>query len=305
VNVTGPEGVVLDPAFDGDENQRIATDVSIIGLDDEGYAQHVYRVTVLANVPLHFADGDVSEDGTGSPACTTAPGGNLTEQGLNNAATLTDETGGTQTDTDCAPVPSIDIAKAMDGDPAQNADGTWTVGYTITATNDGAAAGVYDLTDRLRYGAGIEVETATVTATPEGVTASGTWTGQGADGEPVNVVATGVSLAAGGTHVYRVQVVASLDSAGTNASTFACPAPGSGEPGGFANTAGIGHNDLTDSAEACATPDEPADPGTPGKPGGSLATTGATIGWVAGGAVLLLLLGVLALTVARRRRVTG
>src|SRR5690606_28134254 len=99
VAVTGPAGVTVNSGFDGDSDQRIATDVPIAGLDDEGYAPHVYRVTVIANVPLHFADGDVQEDGTGSPACTTAPGGNFTEQGLNNAATLTDETGGTVTDT--------------------------------------------------------------------------------------------------------------------------------------------------------------------------------------------------------------
>jgi len=234
-------------------------------------------------------------------------GSNTLEQGLNNAATLTDETGGTQTDTDCAQVPSIDITKSIDGEPVKGPDGSWTVNYTITAINDGAATGAYDLTDRLRYGAGIQVKTATITSAPEGVTPSPTWTGQGADGDPVNVVASDVELGAGGTHVYQVQVVATLDTAAVNESTFTCPAPGSGEPGGFANTAGIDHNDLTDSAEACDTPDKPSDPGTPGKPGkpgGSLATTGATLAWVAGGAALLLLLGALALIAARNRRTT-
>jgi hypothetical protein len=305
VAVTGPDGVTLNDAFDGDTDQRIATGVSIGGLDDAGYAPHVYRVTLVANVPLHFAQDDVEDDGTGSPACTTAPGGNFTEQGLNNAATITDETGGTQTDTDCAPVPSIDITKSMQGDPVRGEDGSWTVTYSITASNDGAAAGVYDLTDRLRYGAGITVKTATVTVTPEGVTASGTWTGQGAEGDPANVVASSVGLPAGATHTYQVQVVASLDAGAVDESTFTCPEPGSDGNGGFANTAGIGHNDLTDSAEACATPEKPTDPGTPGKPGGSLATTGATLAWVAGGAALLLLLGLATLMVARRRRIVG
>ncbi|MBN0038557.1 DUF11 domain-containing protein [Cellulosimicrobium cellulans] len=308
VAVTGPEGVSVNEGFDGDGDQRIATDVAIGGLDDEGYAPHVYRVTVVADVPLYFASDDVGEDGSGSPACTVAAGSNTLEQGLNNAATLTDETGGTQTDTDCAPVPSIDITKVMDGKPAKNADGTWTVNYTITASNDGATAGVYDLTDRLRYGAGITVKTATVTATPEGVTASGTWTGQGEAGAPENVVASDVTLPAGTTHTYQVQVEASLDAGAVNESTFTCPAPGSDGNGGFANTAGIAHNGLTDSAEACDTPDKPGDPGTPGKPGkpgGSLATTGATLAWVAGGAALLLLLGVIVLVAARNRRTTA
>jgi uncharacterized repeat protein (TIGR01451 family) len=307
VEVTGPDGVTVNEGFDGATDQRIATDVSIIGLDDDGYAPHVYRVTVVANVPLHFADGDVEDDGTGSPACTVPAGSNALEQGLNNAATLTDETGGTQTDTDCAPVPSIDITKSIDGEPVKGDDGTWTVKYTITASNDGAAAGVYDLTDRLSYGAGIQVKTATVTTAPEGVTPSGTWTGQGPEGDPVNVVATDVPLAQGATHTYQVQVVATLDTAATNESTFTCPEPGTDGRGGFANTAGIDHNDLTATAEACDTPDKPGDPGTPGKPGkpgGSLATTGATLAWVAGGAALLMLIGALALIIARNRRTT-
>ncbi len=303
VAVTGPDGVTLNDGFDGDTDRRIATDVVIGGLDDEGYAPHVYRVTVVAGVPLHFTD--VEDDGTGSPACTAAPGGNLTEQGLNNAATLTDETGGTQTDTDCAPVPSVDITKSTDGAPVKGPDGSWTVAYTVTATNDGAAAGVYDLTDRLRYGAGIEVRSATVTSAPDGVTPSDSWTGQGAQGDPANVVATGVSLAAGATHTYRVEVVATLDTEQVDDTTFTCPEPGSDGSGGFANTAGIGHNGLTDTAQACATPDRPGDPGTPGKPGGSLATTGATLAWVAGGAALLLLLGLLAVAAARRRNAVG
>ena len=302
VTVTGPDGVTLNEGFDGDTDQRIATDVSIGGLDDEGYAPHVYRVTVVANVPLHITD--VEDDGTGSPACTVPAGGNTLEQGLNNAATLTDETGGTQTDTDCAPVPSIDITKVMDGDPVKGSDGSWTVNYTITATNDGAATGSYTLADRLRYGAGIQVKTATVTATPEGVTASGTWTGQGAAGAPENVVASEVELAAGGTHTYQVQVVASLDAGAVNESTFTCPEPGSDGRGGFANTAGLDHNDLTATDEVCETPDKPGDPGRPGKPGGSLATTGATLAWVAGGAALLMLIGALALIIARNRRTT-
>ncbi len=280
VAVTGPDGVTLNDGFDGDADRRIATDVVIGGLDDEGYAPHVYRVTVVASVPLHFTD--VEDDGTGSPACTAAPG----EPHRAGAEQRGDAHGRDRRDADrhrLRPVPSIDITKTMDGTPVAGADGSWTVAYTVTATNDGAAAGVYDLTDRLRYGAGIEVRTAKVTAAPDGVTPSGSWTGQGAEGDPANVVATGVSLAAGAVHTYRVEVVATLDTEQADDTTFTCPEPGSDGSGGFANTAGIGHNGLTDAAQACATPDRPGDPGTPGKPGSPLATTGATLAWVAGG----------------------
>jgi hypothetical protein len=304
VAVTGPDGVALNEGFDGAEHRRIATDVTIAGLDDEGYAPHVYRVTVTAGVPLHFDAADVQQDGTGSPACTTPAGGNLTAQGLNNAATLTDETGDTVTDTDCAPVPSFEITKTVDGDPVLE-DGAWTVNYRIDVVNDGATAGAYDLVDRLRYGTGIQVQTATVTEAPQGVQVTKGWTGRGEEGDATNVITSDVQLAAGTTHTYQVQVVATVDAKAANASTWACPEPGSDQAGGFANTAGMGHNGLTDTAEACATPKAPApsvdDPDTVVTPIGTLPKTGIMIGTLVGAAALLLLLGLLALHAARRR----
>lgn len=299
VSVTGPEGIAINDGFDGDSDQRIATDVDIAGLDDEGYAPHVYRVTVVANVPLTFDPADVSGDGTGSPACTVAPGGNFIEQGLNNAATLTDETGGEIVDTDCAGLPSTKITKAMDGAPVKGANGQWTVNYTITVLNDGAVAGDYTLTDQLRYGAGIEVLDATIVSAPEGVTPAATWTGQGETGAAENVVSTDVALAAGATHLYRVTVEARLDTATADGTTLTCPAPGSTDRGGFANTAGVDHNDLTADASACEVPEWPEDVPPP------LAITGGTIALGTIGAAILLLMAGGVLLYTRRRRVAA
>ncbi|GAA1993105.1 hypothetical protein GCM10009718_33460 [Isoptericola halotolerans] len=312
VSVTGPEGVTLDGGFDGAGQQRIATDVSIAGLDDDGYAPHVYTVTVVADVPLTFDSSDVGADGTGSPACTEPTGSNLVSQGLNNAATLTDENGNQVTDTDCAELPSIDITKSVVGEPGVD-DGVWTITYDIVAINDGAARGVYTLTDRLRFGAGIEVTSATVTDAPDAAEVSPSWTGLGAEGSESTVISTDVPLRAGGGHTYRVQVTATLDESAADASTFTCPEPGSGEPGGFVNVAGIGHNDLTGTAEACATPpgDNPpgsTPPGETGKEGpdtintpiGSLPRTGATIAGILALAVLLTLAGAYGVRAARR-----
>ncbi|MGM1016997.1 MAG: DUF7507 domain-containing protein [Actinomycetota bacterium] len=294
ISVTGPEGIALNGGFDGDADQRIATDVDIIGLDDEGYEPHVYTVTVVANVPLSFDSGDIGDDGTASPACTVPAGGNLIEQGLNNAATLTDETGGTIVDTDCANVPSTKITKTMDGDPVQGADGQWTVDYTITVISDGAAEALYTLTDQLRYGTGIDVLDATVTTAPEGVTPAETWTGTGETGAPENIVATDVALAIGGSHTYRVTVNAQLDTDAADTTTLECPAPGSTDSGGFANTAGFEHNGLTDDATACAVPEWPEDVPPP------LAQTGGTIAvGVLGTALLFLIAG--GILVHRRR----
>jgi hypothetical protein len=223
-------------------------------------------------------------------------GGNFLQQGLNNAATLTDETGGTQTDTDCAPLPSIDITKSVVGEPTLT-DGEWTIEYEIVATNDGAEQGDYTVTDQLRYGAGITVTGASVTEAPEGVTVAEGWTGLGEDGAGENTLAEGV-LAAGGTHTYRVVVTATVDTDAADASTLTCPEPGSGQAGGFANTAGIAHNGLTDGAEACALPEWPEDVPPP------LAATGGTIAVSIAGAALLLLIAGGVLLIARRRSAT-
>ncbi|PJJ70638.1 putative repeat protein (TIGR01451 family) [Diaminobutyricimonas aerilata] len=289
VTVTGPEGVTISDTFDGADDQRIATDIAIAGLDDDGYAPHVYRVTVTANVPLQF--DEPAGDGTGSPDCTVPSGSNGLRQGLNNAATLTDETGGEITDTDCAPLPEFDIEKSVVGSPVKQSGGAYTVSYEITVTNLGDVAGEYTVTDRLRFGAGIAVRSEDVTATPAGVTAAAGWTGRGSVGSTENVIAAGVALAAGAEHVYTVQVVAAVTAAAADATTYQCPAPGSDQPGGFANTAGLAHNDLTAAAEACATPERPG-----------IATTGGTLPSGLLLVALLALFGGMGVLVVRRMR---
>jgi hypothetical protein len=96
-----------------------------------------------------------------------------------------------------------------------------------------------------------------VTRHLRGVTVSSSWTGRGAEGEAANLVAVGATLAAGQTHTYTVAVVAEVDADMADTTTVTCPASGSDEAGGFANTAGIAHNDLSDAADACAAPEPP------------------------------------------------
>ena len=59
---TAPEGVTLADGWDGVETTRVATGVALLGATDEGYAPHVYTVTVVANVPPSF-DGDIEGAG--------------------------------------------------------------------------------------------------------------------------------------------------------------------------------------------------------------------------------------------------
>ncbi len=288
---SAPEGVTLaDPAWEGQKRTRIASEVPLLGSGDEGYAPHRYEVTVVAEVPLHL-------EGTGSDADPTAcpADGSDADQGFNNTSALTDARGDVERDQACAPIPSFEIEKSLDGAPAQSADGTWTIDYEITVRNTGAAEGEYVLTDRLRYGAGIAVEKARVTDSPKGVELAESWTGQGAEGAEENVVATS-TLAAGEAHIYRVRVTATLDTDRADATTLACPAPGSDGSGGFANTSGVAHNGLAAAATACDTPDWPADVPPP------LAITGGTIGSLIGVGTLLIVAGGLILLAHRRRR---
>lgn len=294
--VTTPDGVA-DPAgwtgqgtdLTAPENQ-VATGVTL----DAG-GEHTYQVEVVVSLDRAAVTADTltcPEPGSGGSG------------GLANSTELTHNSA-VQDDDACATLPLIDITKELVGDPVAGEDGTWTVTYEITAVNDGAAEGVYTLTDRLRFGAGITVDEATVTDTPEGVTALTSWTGQGAvQAAPANVVADGVTLGAGQTHTYRVQVLATVNGSATNLAALTCPETGLGEPGGFANVAGIDHNDLTDSDDACASPlADTAPPGEPTQP--PLASTGADVGRLIAGAVLLLLLGAAAMIVARQRRSTS
>lgn len=293
VEVTGPDGVAIDPDFDGDGNQRIVTGVAIAGLDDEGYAAHVYRVTVTVDVPLTF--DEPAEDGTGAPGCTVPSGENTLEQGLNNAATLTDEAGNEQTDTDCAQLPAFDIAKQVIGTPAVSGDRV-TTSYEIVVTNTGAASGAYVLRDQLRYGAGLTVQTFTATNTaPGGVPVLAGYTGRGGElTDAANQVTDAVELAAGGSHTFTVVVTATITDAATPAS--ASCAEGSAA-GGVRNVAAVDHNGLSDAATACAPFEIPAKPG-------DLANTGVPVMASVAGGVLLLLFGGVVLLARRRRTIT-
>ncbi|WP_035812384.1 SdrD B-like domain-containing protein, partial [Jiangella gansuensis] len=251
-----PDGVTLfDPAWDGQDQTVIATEVPILGTDDDGYAPHSYELTVIAEAPLQFEFGDDGSDPTACPGeGSSDPHANTA---FNNVSTLSDEAGLEEDDDACAELPSIDIDKTVSAGPTANGDDTWTITYDLVATNSGQGDGDYTITDQLRYGEGIVVEDAQVVTTPDGVTALDTWTGQGPADDPANVIAEDVALAAGGVHTYQVQVVFSLDSDTLTEESMSCPEPDSGENGGLANSTGIEHNDLTDDDEACLSLGEP------------------------------------------------
>uniref|UniRef100_UPI003B3B8F0F SdrD B-like domain-containing protein n=1 Tax=Pseudactinotalea sp. TaxID=1926260 RepID=UPI003B3B8F0F len=248
-----PDGVTpADPAWDGQDNLTVTTGVTIAGSDDPDYAPHEYVLTVIADVPLQLPD---PVDGIDPATCGDAGAGAVddTDRAFNNVSTLTDEAGAVEEDDACAGPPEFAIVKTVaDDSPVAGGDGTWTVSYEITVTNTGGLEGEYDVSDRLRFGDGIDVVSSSIQA-PSGVATLDTWTGEGVEGAEENLLAADVALAAGETHTYTVDVVVAIDEAGFGSDSLTCAEPGSGGAGGLSNVAGLGHNDLTDEADACVT----------------------------------------------------
>ncbi|MEZ5298189.1 MAG: hypothetical protein R2697_18545 [Ilumatobacteraceae bacterium] len=95
--------------------------------------------------------------------------------------------------------------KELTGDPVRNADGTWSLSYTLTVENAAdAGAGVYDLSDTFLFGEGVTIvaDSAEVANTTPGTIT----TNAAFDGDTDPVIVTGEAIAAGATHTYVVTV---------------------------------------------------------------------------------------------------
>lgn len=128
----------------------------------------------------------------------------------------------------------------------QNADGTWTITYTVKVTNPSLYSPItYNLSDTLAFG-GTITKTATASG-PSGAIAG--WNGMGS-----TTLATGTQLAANSSHTYTVVATASVPN-GAPSSVTACPT-GSGA-GGFLNNAVLTVDGVQYPDDACATPVKP------------------------------------------------
>ncbi|WP_156611366.1 SdrD B-like domain-containing protein [Auraticoccus cholistanensis] len=254
-----PDGVTLaDPAWDGAAQQRVAEDVALLGNDDEGYAPHVYQLTVVAEVPVDLvAQGGIAVCAEGE--------GSEEPAALNNRASidLVDER--SKSDVACPPLPSFELTKTATSAPVAGQDDTFTIGYDVVMTNTGAAAGEYDLFDRLDYPEGVEVTDVTVSETvPAGLAVLEGFTGQGEEEQAEeNQLVDDVELAAGASHTYRVTVTfeVDVDSDAIDPAQFGCEVePGAEGPGGLLNGAVADHNDLELEAEVCNPLEPKGDP---------------------------------------------
>ncbi len=158
---------------------------------------HSYRVIVVVD-PLLVTPGE--------GACTGGPGasGYLNTATLNYAGTAVD-------DSACQPVadPNLSVAKTVTG-TVLNGDGTSTVTYDVVVTNVGDGPGRYTLTDQLRFGAGIAVDSATATATSTAMgdtpVVSSTW-----DGVTDLTLVADQPIRGHATHTYTVVVTANTE----------------------------------------------------------------------------------------------
>ena len=145
--------------------------------------------------------------------------------------------------------PNIDMVKDI-VDVVYNGDGTYTVSYTVTVTNDGGP-GSYTLTDTPFFDDDVTI-------------ISGSFSGQNSGNliDGVNTLASNESIAGGATHVYNLSFIVTLDlqdgstDGGDNIYT-ACAVAGNGpgsSPGqGLYNLAeldsdGDGQTDIQDDA---------------------------------------------------------
>ncbi|WP_350347366.1 hypothetical protein ABIQ69_12070 [Agromyces sp. G08B096] len=131
----------------------------------------------------------------------------------------------------------------------------WLVTYTIDVTNPSAFAAVdYDLQDQLEFGGDLTIDSAEYTD-PDGATTA--WSVPFGD---VQELANSRALAPAETETWTIAVVATVDAGAFEdpENQLRCPAPTSGEAGGFLNSAWI----IVDEQEvgrddACAEPVNP------------------------------------------------
>ncbi|MBK8701082.1 MAG: hypothetical protein IPN29_16700 [Saprospiraceae bacterium] len=212
---------------------------------------HTYNVSF--NVSMDLTAGSPGGDNVYTPCGVVGNGpGSLPGQGLYNKAEV-DRTGDGITDiTDdaCGDLPYVTMVKNFSG-VNPNANGTYTVNYSIVVNNVGGATGSYSLKDTPLFDNDVEIN-------------SGTYSGQASGSMNTTgstTLATNASISAGATHTYNVSFIVSMDltagSPGGDNVYTACGVVGNGpgsQPGqGLYNKAevdrtGDGITDITDDA---------------------------------------------------------
>ena len=186
---------------------------------------------------------DVAGDMTATErdCISTAPNGT----GTLNTATVTVR-GVPLSDSACGVIPDPDIAivKTVTNGPTRDANGVWTITYDLQVTNGAnAGPGFYVLDDVLQFGGGVTVLTVTPSAITPGLTVNPAFNG-GSD-----TFVADDSIDAGGLHLYRVTVTATV--AVGDPGDGDCDPASSGPGTGFLNTAKIVVQGTTTESKVC------------------------------------------------------
>jgi uncharacterized repeat protein (TIGR01451 family) len=206
--VANPAGVTVDPTWDGDTATTIAEDILL-----PAAGSHLYTVRAVID-----SGAVTGSDPAGD--CTLDAG--ETGTGFGNSATL--DTGVTTADADvCARAWDPGVTKQLNGQPTQQADGSWLLSYTMTVTNPSAVALTYGLSDKLAFPTGTTITVESAAGRAGSPTVASTWDGQ----SQLQLVADGTPLPPNAVHVFDVTVRAVL------------PASQASTPGGWGNSATV------------------------------------------------------------------
>jgi len=237
--ITGsPAGVTVHDGWNGQSDKEIVTGATI-----PAASTHTYEITVKTFVPVTVPD-PVRD-------CDPETGAG---HGFFNGVTLTAYGQHANGDA-CGEIPEP-VTPTVNKDvvsTVQQADGSWTIKYSVTVTNPSSTLATgYTLKDAFDFGGDIDINgTPTVTG-PSGVTVAADWNGQ-----DKTTIVTNQLLPASAVHVYTVTVNADVDADATT-QTRDCTVQEGEEGTGFLNKAQVSVGDrdpVTD--DACSSPVSP------------------------------------------------
>ena len=241
--ITKPASIDLNAGWNGESDTELTDGPQPIA--GRGASPTVLTITV----PVTFEVPGTTTIGRECLTGPVRPGGALNSVDLESSA-------GDLTTEVCKPFddPNLALNKSLVGKATRNAAGLWTIVYDITVANSGKGAGNYDLTDELRFGAGVQVQsvdTAVHAVSGQVSPPTDADLNPGFNGGALlpadTAVISDVEIVAGASHTYRLTVTARIDDPVVNAGQ--CDPTGAAN-GGFLNSASI-TGSASKSAFAC------------------------------------------------------
>ncbi|WP_395243784.1 VWA domain-containing protein [Agromyces sp. MMS24-K17] len=219
----------------------LATGVPILGGD-----QAVHTLVFNVDVPAGAVDPDDIR------CLAETPGKGFFNSVVVTSGEIVDE------DTDCTAIveggkPTVDKSE---GTATQDGDGLWTIEYDVTVTGNAEFLSRYTLTDTLRFGPEVDVQSAEWEQTAGG-SDTGSWSDPA--GQPTTtIVPTPRLIGIDGVHVYHVTVTALVSKDAFDDPTTNTCQPSEGAPNvGFLNEATLTSGNSTQSDTGCALPAAP------------------------------------------------